>query len=178
MDACRVTVRDRGGDIELTREDFLKYATHENVIAAALMIRLCRFAFARLSPGEPVRRRELYWQVGFPGAGILDCIEMASHAVREGRCLQNPTLRRPGAPLSVAGCFVFQIAYRGKTLAVWPDASVFDDEFRAQVAAWQSADEDSQGYRAYLAYKDAKVRQIMQLPDEALFHCEWEREEN
>ncbi|MDR0577775.1 MAG: hypothetical protein LBI87_09640 [Candidatus Accumulibacter sp.] len=173
MSECAVTVRDRDGDIVLTREDFLKYATNENVIASALMIRLCRFAFARLSPDAPARRRELYWQVGFPGSGILDCVEMISHAVREGRCLQNPTLFHPDAPPAVAGRILFEIGYRGKTLAVWPDESIFDDEFRAWVSAWQAADEESEGYRAYLAYKAEKVRQIMALPDEALFHSAW-----
>lgn len=175
MQACSVTVHDRDGDIVLMREDLLKYATKENVIASALMIRLCRFAFSQLSPQEPVRRRELYWQVGFPGPGILDCVEMVSHAVRDGRCLQNPTLSHPDAdaPASLVGSFLFEIGYRGKTLVVWPDKSVLDDEFRAQVSTWQAAKEGSEGYGAYLEYKAKKVQQIMTTPDDALFHFAW-----
>lgn len=137
MKECSVTVHDRDGDIVLTREDLLKYASKENVIASALMIRLCRFAFEKLSPNASVHRRELYWQVGFPGPGILDCVEMISHAVRDGRCLQNPTLSHPqaNAPASLVGSFLFEIRYRSQTLTVWPDASVLDDEFRQQVSA-------------------------------------------
>ena len=175
MQECSVIVRDRDGDIVLTREDLLKYTTRENVIASALMIRLCRFAFSLLSPLEPVRRRELYWQVGFPGPGILDCIEMVSHAVRDGRCMQNPTLIHPGAdaPASLVGSFLFEIGYRGKTLVVWPDKSVLDDEFRSQVATCQTAEEGSEGYSVYLEYKAKKVQQIMVTMDDALFHCTW-----
>lgn len=175
MQECSVTVSDRDGEIVLTREDLLKYATKENVIASALMIRLCRFAFGLLSPQEPVRRRELYWQVGFPGPGILDCVEMVSRAVREGRCLQNPTLTHPDtdAPTSLVGSFLFEINYRSKTLVVWPDRSVFDDEFRSQVSIWQAEEEGSEGYRSYLEYKEKKVQQIMAMPDEALFHSVW-----
>ncbi|MFB2830930.1 hypothetical protein ACE1BS_15185 [Aeromonas jandaei] len=153
----------------------MKYATKENIIASALMIRLCRFAFSKLSPQEPVRRREIYWQVGFPGPGILDCVEMVSHAVRDGRCLQNPTLNNidADAPASLVGNFLFEIGYRGKTLVVWPDKSVFDNEFRSQVATWQVAEEESEGYSAYLEYKAKKVRQIMTTPNDELFNFVW-----
>ena len=124
MSELTVTVRDQDGDITLTRQDLLKYTTNANVIAAALMIRVSRYAFSLLSPQRPVMRRELYWSLGFPGPGIVDCVEILSHAVREGRCLQNPTLRHPDAPFSLGGQFIFEISYRGKTLVVWPDKSV------------------------------------------------------
>ena len=87
MSELTVTVRDQDGDITLTRQDLLKYTTNANVIAAALMIRVSRYAFSLLSPQQPVMRRELYWSLGFPGPGIVDCVEILSHAVREGRCL-------------------------------------------------------------------------------------------
>ncbi|WP_159566052.1 hypothetical protein [Budvicia diplopodorum] len=173
MNELTVTVRDRDGEIVLTREDLLKYATNANVIAAAVMIRVSRYAFSLLSPERPVMRRELYWSLGFPGPGILDCVEMISHAVREGRCLQNPTLRHPDAPFSLGGQFIFEIGYRGRTLVVWPDKSVFDDEFRTQVAAWQEAEEGGQGRDDYLRYKEKKVALIMGLSDEKLLHYLW-----
>ncbi|MDR0806862.1 MAG: hypothetical protein LBN41_09010 [Enterobacteriaceae bacterium] len=173
MTELTVTVCDQDGEITLRREDLLKYATNANVIAAALMIRISRYAFAKLSPQQPVMRRELYWQIGFPGPGILDCIEMLSHAVREGRCLQNPTLRNPKAPFSLGGQFIFEIGYRGKTLVVWPDKTVFDDEFRSQVAAWQEAEAGSEGRQAFLNYKADKVKQILSLSDGELLHSVW-----
>ncbi len=83
-----VEVADQDGLIRFERQDLLKYASHANVIASALMIRLCAFAFAKLSPDAPVQRRQLYWRLGFPGPGLLDCVELISRAVREGRCLQ------------------------------------------------------------------------------------------
>lgn len=173
MSELSLKVRDQDGDIVLTREDLLKYATNANVIAAALMIRISRYAFSLLSPDQPVMRRELYWSLGFPGPGILDCVEMISHGVREGRCLQNPTLRHPDAPFSLGGQFIFEIGYRGRTLVVWPDKSVFDDEFRTQVARWQEAEENSEGRDDYLSYKQNKVALIMALPDEKLLHSSW-----
>lgn len=170
-----VTVRDRDGDIVLTRQDFLNYTGYENVIASALMIRLCHFTFTMLSPKAPVCRRELYWQLGFPGTGILDCVELVSRAVREGRCLQNPDLSHPDAdpPASLVGHFLFIIGYRGRTLAVWPDRDVFDDAFRQQVAEWQNAADHRDGYDAWLAYKAVKVRQILTLADEDLLRWTW-----
>lgn len=175
MTELTVTVRDQDGEMVLSREDLLKYTTNANVIAAALMIRISRYAFAQLSPEQPVMRRELYWQIGFPGPGILDCVEMLSHAVREGRCLQNPTLRHSEAPFSLGGQFIFEIGYRGRTLVVWPDKSVFDDEFRTQVATWQEVEENNEERQAFLRYKADKVQQIMMLSDEALFHSTWKK---
>lgn len=166
-----VTVQDQDGLITLNYDDLLKYTGPANPIAAALVLRLCAYAFAHLSPEEAVWRRELYWQVGFPGPGILDCIEMVSHAVREGRCLQNPTLRHAGAPWSLGGQFVFDIGYRGKILRLWPDESVFDDTFRREVARWQ--DTEDAGREEYLRYKAEKVAMILQLKDSVLFHHQW-----
>lgn len=167
-----VTVTDQDGDIQITRADLLKYTTQANVIAAALMIRLCSLAFNLLSPQRPVERRKLFWRLGFPGAGILDCVEMISHAVREGRCMQQPEHQHPGAPLSLNGQFVFEISYNGRTLQIWPDAAVFDDEFRSQVSRWQ--ERPASGERQdFLDYKAAKVAQIMALPDGELLHYRW-----
>ena len=90
-----------------------------------------------LSPGKPVERRKLYWIIWFPGDGILDCIEIISHAVREGRCLQKPELHHPEAPMSLVWQFVFDIAYQKKTVRIWPNIDVFDDEFRNPVSTWQ-----------------------------------------
>lgn len=173
MTEVSVIVSDQDGDIELTREDLLKYATKANVIAAALMIRLSHYAFSLLSPNKPVMRRKLYWTLGFPGPGILDCVEMLSHAVREGRCLQKPTLDHPQAPHSVLGQFLFEISYESKTLLIWPDKNVFDDEFRTQVSTWQEAEPNTPEHNAYLQYKDNKVKTIMSLSNEALFHIQW-----
>lgn len=103
----------------------------------------------------------------------MDCVEILSHAVREGRCLQNPTLRHPDAPFSLGGQFIFEISYRGKTLVVWPDKSVFDDEFRTQVATWQEAEEGCTGRADFLLYKEKKVGLIMSLTDEKLLHSTW-----
>ncbi len=173
MNEAYITVTDQDGDITLRREDLLKYTTKANVIAAALMIRVCRLAFSLLSPDSPVKRRELFWTLGFPGDGLVDCVEMISHAVREGRCLQKPEHNHPAAPMSLNGQMLFTIGYRGKTLQVWPDAAVFDDEFRHMVATWQEKAEDTKGRDAYLHYKDQKVSQIMSMPDEALLHTRW-----
>jgi hypothetical protein len=171
-DEPEIAVRDQDGEVRISREDLLKYTTQANVIAAALMIRVCRFAFPLLSPGAPPMRRRLYWRLGFPGAGLVDCVEMISHAAREGRCLQQPVTDHPAAPFSLDGQFVFDIAYEGRTLRLWPDAAVFDDEFRAQVGAWQDAPEGPER-QAFLDYKAGKVREIMSLPDEVLLHHEW-----
>lgn len=167
-----ITVTDQDGDIRLTREDLLKYATQANVIAAALMIRVCRLAFSQLSPQSPVQRRKLYWRLGFPGPGLVDCVEIISHAVREGRCLQQPITNHPHAPFSLNGQFVFEITYNQKTIQIWPDASIFDDEFRTQVSTWQEKPA-SQQRQAFLDYKTLKVQQIMTLPEEKLLHFTW-----
>ncbi|MCH5277703.1 MAG: hypothetical protein J1E80_07710 [Desulfovibrionaceae bacterium] len=169
-----LTVRDKDGDLSIGYDDLLKYCTHANVIAAALMLRVCARAFALLSPDEPVHRRELTWRLGFPGGGILDCVEMVSHAVREGRCLQDPAMPAEGAPPSVLGHFIFKVGYRGRTATLIPSPAVFDDEFRAQVRRWQDEDSNPEGRAAYLAYKQDLVRRILNLPDEELFRVRLE----
>ena len=165
----QLILRDRDGDIRLGYDDLLKYCTKANVIAAALMLRVGARAFALLSPGEPVWRRDLTWRIGFPGEGILDCVEMISHAVREGRCLRDPDMPSEGAPPALPGHFIFKIGYRGRTATLIPTAEIFDDEFRASVLRWQDEKNDPQGRAAYLAYKKKKADLILSMPDEALF---------
>ncbi len=167
-----LTLHDQDGLIHVYREDLLKYAGQTNVIAAALMMRVCKLAFEKLSPDAPVERRQLYWQLGFPGSGLVDCVEMISHAVRDGRCLQQPVFDHPHAPFSILGQFVFTISYQGKTIEVWPSSEVFDDEFRNQVKIWQEQ-ADSNERQAYLDYKARKVKQIITLSDHDLLNFVW-----
>lgn len=62
--------------IEIGPADFINYASRANAIAAALMARVAGLRL--LSPEEPVQRRELYWRLGFPGPGMVDCVEVES----------------------------------------------------------------------------------------------------
>ena len=62
--------------IEIGPADFIKYASHANAIAAALMARVAGLRL--LSPEEPAQRRELYWRLCFPGPGLVDCVEVGS----------------------------------------------------------------------------------------------------
>lgn len=165
-----VLVADQDGTIEIGPDDLIKYATRANVIAAALMTRVAKLGFRLLSPDAPVWRRELYWRLGFPGPGLVDCVEMLSHAVRENRCLCQPITNHPHAPFSLNGQFVFDISYRGKTVQIWPSPHVFDDEFRQQVRTWQDAP-DSAERQTFLNYKTRKVAQILTLPEETLLHA-------
>ena len=71
-----VRVADQDGVIEIGPADFIKYASHANAIAAALMARVAGLRL--LSPEEPMQRRELYWRLGFPGPGMVDCVEVES----------------------------------------------------------------------------------------------------
>ena len=71
-----VRAADQDGVIEIGPADFIKYASHANAIAAALMARVAGLRL--LSPEEPVQWRELYWRLGFPGPGMVDCVEVES----------------------------------------------------------------------------------------------------
>ena len=71
-----VRVADQDGVIEIGPADFIKYASHANAIAAALMARVAGLRL--LSPEEPAQRRELYWRLGFPDPGMVDCVEVES----------------------------------------------------------------------------------------------------
>ena len=73
-----VRVADQDGVIEIGPADFIKYASHANAIAAALMARMAGLGLRLLSPEEPVQWRELYWWLGFPGPGMVDCVEVES----------------------------------------------------------------------------------------------------
>lgn len=110
-----------------------------------------------------------------PDTDLVDRVEMLSHAVREGRCLQRPVLDHPSAPLSVNGHMLFTLHYRGSPCVVWSDAGVFHDEFRRQMPAWQKAAENCSARNEFLLYKDQKVERIMSLPDAELLRREWLR---
>lgn len=75
-----VRVADQDGVIEIGPADFIKYASRANAIAAALMVRVAGLGLRLrlLSPEEPAQRRELYWRLGFPGPGMVDCVEVES----------------------------------------------------------------------------------------------------
>ena len=73
-----VRVADQDGAIEIGPADFIKYASHANAIAAALMARVVGLGLRLLSLEEPVQRRELYWRLCFPGPGMVDCVEVES----------------------------------------------------------------------------------------------------
>lgn len=167
----QIKVLDQDGEISLSYEDLLKYAGKANVIACALMLRLCEKAFAMLSPDALVLRRELRWQLGFPGPGILDCVEMISHAVRDGRCLQDPAMESFDAPASVIGHFCFKVGYRGQWAVLIPTGEIFDDEFVRQVSRWQEECPDTPGREKYLEYKKSKVREILEMNPDELFRA-------
>ena len=73
-----VRVANQDGVIEIGPADFIKYVSHVNAIAAALMARVAGLGLRLLSPEEPVQWRELYWWLGFPGPGMVDCVEVES----------------------------------------------------------------------------------------------------
>lgn len=174
--ACPVqflTVRDQDGLVAIGRDDLVRYAGPGQIVATALCFRLFARAFADLSPAEPPYRDSIRVLVGFPGPGILDCIEMITRARTRDRLTIDTDAGPPEALPAIIGRFYFEIAVgtavRGYRLA----EGYFTEAFVEQIRRHQ----DGQGTIAELAaYQTAKhvlIGRLLGAADEALFHsCE------
>ncbi|WP_316859584.1 hypothetical protein [uncultured Cohaesibacter sp.] len=167
-----VALKEGDCPLAFTRDDFIRYAGPDQIIASALMFQMLTCAIAALSPDEPMERNDLKLQVGFPGPGVTDIIELVLRG--STRNAHNITIKTEGLPMeapeALIGRFYFEFEYRGKRIALWPVDGYFTDEFRAQVKQFQPRKGDDATQEAYQTFKHGMVAKLMAADPTALFH--------
>ena len=167
-----VELKESACPLAFTRDDFIRYAGPDQIIASALMFQMLTCASAALSPDDLIERNELKIQVGFPGPGVTDIIELVLRG--STRNAHNITVKTEDLPMeapeALIGRFYFEFEYRGKRVALWPVDSYFTDEFRSMVKQFQPRKGDEAGQAAYQAFKHGMVAKLMAAEPQALFN--------
>lgn len=168
------TIDLKEGDCPLsfTRSDFVRYAGPDQIIATALMFQMFKRAFAELAPNDLIERNELQIQVGFPGPGVTDIIELVMRG--STRNAANVTVKTEGLPLeapeALVGRFYYEFEYGGKRIALWPTDGYFTEEFRMMVKCFQPRKGSESEQAAYQFFKHNLVSRLMTAEPETLFH--------
>lgn len=165
-----VVVRDQDGMVAIGRDDLVRYAGPGQIVATALCLRLFARAFADLSPEEPPHRDDIRVLVGFPGAGILDCVEMITRARTRDRLTVDPEAGPPDAPAAIVGRFYFEIAVGSRASGYWLADGYFTDAFVDQIRRHQDGQGTREELAAYQIAKHTVIGRLLGAPDDALFH--------
>nr|WP_319515889.1 hypothetical protein [uncultured Cohaesibacter sp.] len=168
------TVDLREGDCPLsfTREDFIRYAGPDQIIATALMFQMLKKASAELANDGLIERNALKVQVGFPGPGVTDIIELVLRG--STRNADNITIKTEGlpeqAPEALIGRFYYEFEYEGKRIALWPVDGYFTEEFRNMVRGFQPRKGDDAEQSAYQSFKQDLISRLMATAPDDLFN--------
>ena len=168
------TIDLREGDCPLsfTRDDFLRYAGPDQIIASALMFQMLTRVLKELPSNGLVDRNQLKIQVGFPGPGVTDIIELVARG--STRNAANVTVVTEGLPMeapeALIGRFYFEFEYDGHRLGIWPVEGYFTDEFRAMVTQFQPRKGDELEQADYQCFKTNLVSRLMASDPKDLFH--------
>lgn len=158
--------------LSFTRDDMIRYAGPDQVIATALMFQLFTRAFAELDDGNGIQRNEITMQIGFPGPGVVDCTEL----VLRGRTRNqiNVTVKTEDLPMeapeALIGRFYFEFEYAGKRIGLWPVDGLFTAEFREMAKKFQPRKGTEQDQAAYQAFKDDLIKRLLETDPKDLFH--------
>lgn len=168
------TIDLREGDCPLsfTRDDFLRYAGPDQVIASALMFQMLTRVLSELPTDDLVDRNALKIQVGFPGPGVTDIIELVARG--NTRNAANVSVVTEGLPMeapeALIGRFYYEFEYEGHRLGIWPVDGYFTDEFRTMVKLFQPRKGDAVQQADYQRFKKDLVARLMARDPKDLFH--------
>ncbi|WP_319528844.1 hypothetical protein [uncultured Cohaesibacter sp.] len=167
-----IDLKEADCPLAFTRADFVRYAGPDQIIASALMFQMLTCAFEVLSPDALAERNEVKVQVGFPGPGVTDIIELVLRG--STRNAANITVKTEDLPMeapeALIGRFYFEFEYGGNRIGLWPVEGYFTDEFRDNVKAFQPRKGDAASQAAYQNFKHGMVAKLMAAEPSALFN--------
>lgn len=167
-----VRIRDNDGEIAIGRDDLIRFAGPEQVVASALCLRLFGLALPQLSPDGVPSRDSVRVLTAFPGPGMIDGIEMITRARSRGALVIDPQAAPPEAPPAGIGRFYFAVSVgenaRGYSLA----PGLFSPDFLSQVARFQEGAGSAVERAGYMAAKHELIGRLLGLPDETLWRSQ------
>lgn len=147
-------VRDDEGPITFYREDLLKYSGNRGLIASGVVFRLMGAAIEDLSPNEVPFREKFRFRTSFPGAEVVDGLELITRAKTENRFFLDTSIAPAIAPQTPAnGAMYFEVAYGDKAMAYSFDGQIFTKEWSDLVLAHQEGSASEEEHAQYLEYK-------------------------
>ncbi len=164
-----VAVADRDGIMAIGRDDLVKYAGAEQIVASALCLRLFALAFDDLSPGVPPLREAISVLVAFPGDGILDCVEMITRARTRGRLKVDTEAGPADVPPAIIGRFYFEISIRDQSAGYSLRNGFFTNDFLDMVKKHQSGNTTADEIAEYQNRKHALIGSILGATSQDLF---------
>ncbi|PLW77200.1 hypothetical protein [Cohaesibacter celericrescens] len=169
--ASSIDLVDGDCPLSFTRSDLVRYAGPDQIIATALMFQMFTRAFDELKSDHLIDRSNVKMQVGFPGPGVLDCIEL----VLRGRTTNqaNISIKTEDLPMeapeALVGRFYFEFSYDGKRIALWPTETYITEEFRSMVKQFQPRKGSLEDQARYQAFKHTMVATLMATNPKELF---------
>lgn len=168
-----VRIRDRDGEVAIGRDDLVRYAGPEQIVASALCLRLFARAFADLSPDTPPRRETVRVLSAFPGEGLLDGIELITRARSRGALVVDPLAGPAEAPPAGIGRFYFVVAVGERARGYMLAPGLFSDTFLGLVGRLQDGGGTPHERAAYQGAKHELIGRLLGTPDETLLRtCE------
>ncbi len=119
---------ERGQRLTYSFEDLMRYHGPSSPGGVAHAFKVLERALPLLEPGGLCQRRELVVATAFGGPGARDAIEMATHAVIDGRYEVTSELERPDLGRTRER-FVFRLSYRDRSVTLALRDGFVTDEF-------------------------------------------------
>jgi len=167
-----VSVKDHGETLSFSWDSVYAYLGPTQIIASALVFRLFERAFRDLSPGAAPDRESMQFLAGFPGQGIAEAVELITR-IRSRRPKRFTVDTEAGpaeaSKLHPLGAMYFEVQIAEKRRGYWPPVSVFNDEFRKNVATWQGGAGSAEDQAGYLVYKKGVCKTVLEAPEENFF---------
>jgi hypothetical protein len=123
-----IAVRERGSRIEFGWDDLIRYHGGGSPGGVAHAFKVMERAFALLDDDACPERREIEIRTAFGGPGARDAFEMVTRAVTGDRYVVDQKLARPALGRARER-FVFELSYRGRTVALQVRDGFVTDEF-------------------------------------------------
>jgi hypothetical protein len=123
-----LVVRERGQTLAFGFEDLMRYHGGGSPGGVAHAYKVLERALPLLDADGPPERREIAVRTAFGGPGARDAFEMVTRAVTGGRYVVDPALARPARGRALER-FVFELAYRGRTVTLAVRDGYVTDEF-------------------------------------------------
>ena len=155
-----IEVQEQGRPVTFTFDEMLRYSGPGSPGGVALGFKVMERAFALLEPDGLVERREVLFEIGFRGPGVRDACELVTRSLTEGRYVVDPAFERPDRGHTLE-TFAFQVAYRGRRVALVVSQGVITDEFVRLAQASSHTPEEAQ---RFVAMKQALADQLMGAP--------------
>jgi hypothetical protein len=166
-----IAVRENSEILEFSPASLYAYCGPAQIIASALMFRLFERAFRDLSPQSPPDRKDIRFLAGFPGTGIVECVELVTRirTRRPERFTVRPEAAPPEAPAAISGFLYFEVQIKDQRRGYWPPPELFDNTFRKNAGLYQNGGGTPEEQAAYLAYKKQLSAAILRSPPETFF---------